>query len=53
MLDVTLEVPLGLLDIGRLLQYDNADATGFRCSVKRMEPPLPAASRPSKMMRIF
>ena len=30
MLDVALEVPLGLLDIGRLLQCDNASATGVQ-----------------------
>ena len=30
MLNVTLEVPLGLLDIGRLFQCDHASATGVQ-----------------------
>ena len=37
MLDVTLEVPLGLLDIGRLLQCDHASATGVQVFGKTLD----------------
>src|SRR6516164_4116215 len=51
---ISLEIPLPALPLGRSGEGDDAAHAGFSGSVMRlMTPPLPAASRPSKMTHIL